>query len=142
MSEGKLTGVVRSAEEITGIPGCVSFTIKGSISYMLSMNDLAGQRIGVEETLPKSDYVGAGFVWLKNWLKDIRVAVDWANVPVDTKILVKSDGVWARRHFAHYSQIERLIYAWLDGKTSFTTTETMYWDEAELYNIEKLFDKA
>lgn len=58
--------------------------------------------------------------------------IDWAKVPVDTKIFVKSnnDPAWYCRHFARYEHGK--VYAWLLGKTSFTTSEEQPWDCAEL----------
>jgi len=131
----KITGVVRSAEEITGVPGLIAFTLIGNIPYIGAMNDLAGQRIELQPT-PRSphDYLGNGFGWLRDWLKDISY-IDWDEVPVDTKIEVQgSDEVWKRRHFAYYDKAANLVYAYLDGKTSFTETKTMYWGKARLFN--------
>lgn len=58
--------------------------------------------------------------------------VDWKNVPVDAKIFVKNnnDPAWYCRHFARYEHGK--VYAWLQGKTSFTTSEEQSWDCAEL----------
>ena len=58
--------------------------------------------------------------------------INWSNVLVDTKIFVKNnnDPAWYCRHFARYEHGK--VYAWLLGKTSFTTSEEQSWDCAEL----------
>lgn len=58
--------------------------------------------------------------------------INWSKVPVDAKIFVKNnnDPAWYCRHFARYEHGK--VYAWLLGKTSFTTSEEQSWDCAEL----------
>lgn len=61
-----------------------------------------------------------------------RKETDWSMVEVDTKILVSDDGEeWLKRHFAKYQKDK--IYAFVDGKTSFTTRGEMIWTYAKLY---------
>ena len=71
---------------------------------------------------------------------DFEEVVDWSKVPVDTKILVAdydSEGEaieWKKRHFAKYEN--GIVYAWNDGKTSFTAKldgSCMNWEFAKLY---------
>ena len=69
---------------------------------------------------------------------DFEEIIDWSKVAVDTKILVANfanidDGVikWNKRHFAKYENGE--VYAWMDGRTSFTTEHNMSWEYAKLY---------
>lgn len=62
--------------------------------------------------------------------------VDWTKVPVDTKVLVKdykSDD-WLKRHFAKYE--DNKIYAYDDGKSSFTTDVIVSWRYGKLYKDE------
>lgn len=61
-----------------------------------------------------------------------KLEVDWSKVPVDTKIWVKNshNPIWIPRHFAEYKHGK--VYAWLQGKTSFTTSEEQSWDCAKL----------
>lgn len=70
----------------------------------------------------------------------IEYELDWTKVPVDTPIKVWNEG-WASmdhipRHFAKYENGR--IYAWVDGKTSFTVTNHLsqlcmrQWDHSEL----------
>ena len=62
--------------------------------------------------------------------------VDWTKVPVDTKILVKDykDEDWKKRHFAKYENGK--IYAYDDGKSSFTTDVIASWSYGKLYKEE------
>lgn len=59
--------------------------------------------------------------------------VDWSKVPVDTKILVKdyTSEDWKKRHFAKYE--DGKIYAYDDGKSSFTTDVIVSWSYGKLY---------
>jgi len=72
----KLSAVVISAEEVTGIKGAMKFEIKIDeqvYAYSTFMDMIAEQRIQIIPALSKGyDYSGAGFIWLKNWLKDFR----------------------------------------------------------------------
>jgi hypothetical protein len=62
--------------------------------------------------------------------------VDWTKIPVDTPILVrdsmKSD--WLRRHFSKYE--DGTVYAWEDGKTSYTTIAEWHWKYSKLAEVE------
>ena len=61
-----------------------------------------------------------------------RKETDWSKVKVDTKILVSYDGEkWYKRHFAKYEN--NIIYAFVDGQTSFTTKTSNTWKYAKLY---------
>ena len=72
---------------------------------------------------------------------DFEEVVDWSKVAVDTKILVSNciNGAgevieWKKRHFAKYEN--GIVYAWPDGKTSFTVKldgSCINWDYAKLY---------
>lgn len=60
--------------------------------------------------------------------------VDWAEVAVDTPILVSNDNVnWCCRHFAKYE--DNMIYAWGGGCTSYTTNEAIDWHYAKLAEV-------
>ena len=66
---------------------------------------------------------------------DFEEVVDWSKLPVDTKILVRQYNYeeWTERHFAKYE--DGKIYAWMDGRTSFTALENekTAWKYAKLY---------
>lgn len=78
--------------------------------------------------------------WCK-WLSEEEYN-KWENVKIDTKILVRHNkrDSWKYRHFHKYENGE--VYAYVDGKTSFTTigedctTVSIPWAEAKLYDEE------
>ena len=73
-------------------------------------------------------------IWLSKEYKEPEV--DWSKVKVDTPIWVKSSAgdIWVRRHFAKFEY--ETVYAWDDGRTSFTAEECSGWEIAELANDE------
>lgn len=65
-------------------------------------------------------------------------SINWDKVPVDTPIKVKQskNGKWKNMHFAKYQYGS--VYAWYDGKTSWTTRnnqEMRIWEYATLPDI-------
>ena len=74
------------------------------------------------------------YIWLNKEYKEPEV--DWSKVKVDTPILVKSSAgdIWFKRHFAKFE--DETVYAWDDGRTSFTTEECSGWGIAELADDE------
>lgn len=64
---------------------------------------------------------------------DYEPKVDWTKVPVDTKVLVKEckNDNWEKRHFAKYDNGK--IYAYDNGKSSFTTDTIVSWTYGKLY---------
>lgn len=64
----------------------------------------------------------------------IEPEVDWSKVAVDTPILVSNDKMsWYPRYFAKYENEK--VYAWRDGKTSYTTDEIIRWNYAKLAEV-------
>ena len=63
--------------------------------------------------------------------------IDWSKVAVDTLILVRDNenGIWKRRYFAKY--VNRVVYTWSDGRTSWTTSGTNAWKYAKLAESEE-----
>ena len=59
--------------------------------------------------------------------------IDWSKVPVDTKILVRNykENKWKKRYFAKYEN--GTVYAWYNGGTSYSQSDTIDWDCAKLY---------
>ena len=53
-------------------------------------------------------------------IMEFEPPVDWSKVPVDTKILVRTDDdeIWYKRYFAEYKVGK--VYAWNNGQTSYT----------------------
>ena len=65
--------------------------------------------------------------------------VDWSKVPIDTKVLVwssKGSKQKEKRHFAGIDSVTGKVKAWNTGQTSFTTSITSVWENAELYKEE------
>ena len=73
-------------------------------------------------------------IWLSKEYKEPEV--DWSKVKVDTPILVKSGAgdVWFERHFAKFE--DETVYAWDDGRTSFTEEYCSGWEMAKLADDE------
>lgn len=63
--------------------------------------------------------------------------VDWSKVRVDTPILVRNseDGEWEKRHFAKYKNGD--VYAWDNGRTSWTVANEIKWKYAKLAESEE-----
>lgn len=69
---------------------------------------------------------------------EFEEVIDWAKVPIDTKIVVWSNVSKQKynRHFAGVDSVTGRIKSWDSGRTSFTTGATSTWDNAELYKEE------
>ena len=78
---------------------------------------------------------GAKKAWLES---EYRPIVDWSKVKIDTPIYVKAnlEDEWIPRYFAKYLNGD--VYAWDDGKTSFTTAARVSWNYAKLAVKEEL----
>lgn len=76
--------------------------------------------------------------YILNRLKQVKTEepeLDWSKVEVDTPILVmdKKESIWHKRYFAKYEN--GVVYAWIDGKTSWTADSPNYiieWECAKL----------
>lgn len=68
----------------------------------------------------------------------VEPPVDWSKVSVDTPIYVRrrSSDEWEKKHFAKFEN--DYVYAWSDGKTSWSTTNgsTVVWEHAKLAESE------
>lgn len=77
---------------------------------------------------------------LKEWANSeyVEPQVDWSKVPVDTPIYVRcrNSDEWEKKHFAKFEN--NYVYAWSDGKTSWSTTNgsAMVWEHAKLAESE------
>lgn len=62
-----------------------------------------------------------------------RKEVDWSKVPVDTKVLVRTQDTeeWNKRYFSKYENGR--FYTFNDGKTSFTCKQCTDWEYCILY---------
>lgn len=153
----KITGIVKSAEEITGIKGIKSFEgvrggeyinytdegVRGSeyFNYTEIMNNMAGQKIVLEEYKGSSgyDYIeirdsAQTACWQTCWLKDIQTEVDWSKVPVDAKVIVNKT---TKRHFAKFEN--GIVYTWDLRATSWSALNghsTLSWSPEEVELVE------
>lgn len=153
----KISGVVKSAEEITGQEGCKAFEgkINGkSYTYLREMNYLAGRRI---ELVPYTGTYAYDYSEIKNsclqsnwqadWLKDIREEkdpVDWSKVPVDAKMRINiidnlyEKKYYEKKYFAKYDNGK--VYTWYGGRTSWTThgeNDTSFWSPNQVELVEE-----
>ena len=96
---------------------------------------LAGHKNGIEDcTFLEDKYPEKALEIVMEYEPGQKV--DWENVPVDTKILVKNrkDDTWIKRYFAKYKNGK--VYAWTNGATSFSANNKYYvtdWRYAKLY---------
>ena len=76
-------------------------------------------------------------LWMAEEYKPEPPKVDWSKVEVDTPILVRPrlDGRWEKRHFAEYKNGD--VYAWDNGRTSWTEADKIKWKYAKLAENEE-----
>ena len=62
--------------------------------------------------------------------------VDWSKIPIDTKIYVKNseNDDWKERHFSAFKNGK--VFAYLNGKTSFTSIVSEEWRFAKLAELQ------
>lgn len=74
-------------------------------------------------------------LWLEEEYQE--QVVDWSKVENDDLILVRDgdDEEWNRAHFAYYKNGK--VHAWSGGKTSWTASSYMYWQQAKLAEPQK-----
>ena len=69
---------------------------------------------------------------------EFEEVVDWSKVPVDTKVLVSSNGEnWYRRYFAKFE--EGKVYCFDSGATSFSVEDYDY--EVTIWKYVKLYQE-
>ena len=98
--------------------------------YILKQDDCCGMDCGQCGMLQ--------LIWLmKEYEEPKEPEVDWSKVEVDTPILVRPrlDGEWVKRHFAEYKNGD--VYAWDNGRTSWTVANEIKWKYAKLAEDEK-----
>jgi hypothetical protein len=107
--------------------------------YFALQNKKFGIKNGKPEPCNEMDcndceYVGKGCDNLTEWGEQeyIEPKVDWSKVPVDTPIYVKDlkIGYWLPRYFYKYENGK--VFAFIDGKTSFTTDRATEWEHVKL----------
>lgn len=74
-------------------------------------------------------------LWLDEEYKEEQ-EVCWSKVNVDDPILVRDgDEEWNRAHFACYK--DGKVYAWSGGRTRWTASSYIYWEQAKLAEPQK-----
>lgn len=127
----KLTGILKSPNEILGVEGenIISFETKGC-SYPSVFYEYAGRRVRLKLHFPQlSDYdynfwvEGSGIIgWVKKgWLRNIIEETDWSKVPVDAEIEVVKELLIFRGHFSHIGT-NGMVYLFPSGATSWSVT--------------------
>ena len=73
--------------------------------------------------------------WLDSEYVELeKEEVDWSKGPIDTKVLVSSDGVtWYKRYFAGIDTCTNECLAWLGGATSWAIRSKRAWKYVKLY---------
>ena len=130
---GKITGIIKSAEEITGQKDCTSFEGRG-YNYSKELNVLAGNRIELQELFDTRYYyyrTKANLVLKKDWVKDIKEEVDWSTVKMDAKVIIDK----GKFHFAGVSMNPIIIKIWCFGKTSWTINHSDNWFEGNISDV-------
>lgn len=127
-----ITGIVKSAETITGISGASTFAGTDTRGYFFydSKLKLIGQirsRL-LPSDIPEYDYIvdgSSGIHVRADWVQDIQTEVYWDQVLVDTEVQVSNDNLsWKNMYFAQYdvsSPDGKPYYVWVGGRTSFST---------------------
>lgn len=77
--------------------------------------------------------------WLDEEYKEPKLETDWTKVPANTPVYVWDDLSVSKaiKHFASYDSVAKDHFlCYTQGKTSWTTTETIGWKYCELANEE------
>lgn len=139
----KITGIVKSAEEITEMKDLEAF-FGTNYYYTTDMNKMAGQRIEIVPYdgtvyVSASDYTGAGYNWKAGWFKNIQTETDWSKVPVDAKVRVKTVSSDLKRHFAKFEN--GAVHTWDLGTTSWSAPgnylNTSLWSPNDVELVEE-----
>lgn len=127
-----ISGIVISAETLTGITGATSFRgedSQGPYTYNARLNSFTGirSRLLLAEQ-PQYDYIvnGTGGLNVRDdWVSDIQTEVFWELVPVRTEVEVSNDNVnWTKMHFAEYDPTSpdgKFYYVYVEGRTDWST---------------------
>ena len=120
--------------------GVVLVNEKGYYSELACFNDnLSGKispKIKITKIYDLSEYASMSLEFStenRDLLWSIEDEVDWDEVEVDTKVLVrnKPDGEWVKRYFAKYEDDK--VYVFKDGRTSWNSVGIEHWQETKLW---------
>lgn len=136
----KIKAIVKDLKEILEMEKVVKYekniiVLEGLINWNFAMNEYIGKEIQIDNMSCEGYYIHDWCYLKTEWLKDIKEEVDWENVPVDTKVLVrrsKLDG-WTRRYFQKYKPNEKTpFYTFYDGRTSWSGQFEEGWKHCKL----------
>lgn len=102
------------------------------IPHILKKDDCAG--------IYCSECISRQLLWYLEEYEESKV--DWSQIEVDTPILVKhsESAKWKKRYFAKFEN--GLVYAWVDGQTSWTGADEIKWKYAKLAEPEVDWSKV
>jgi len=110
-----VTGLIRSAEDLTGLSGLQSFSGEdsdGIFSYSTELNSFTSDRVELEyPTQNGYDYSyrvsNRVYNLRESWIDDLETIIDWDSVPIDTLIKVRNseDDEWVNGLFAKYDPL-------------------------------------
>lgn len=119
-----MTNYEKNREKIEAITNLgISFAIEQTTNDIVLCDDTV-----CGDCLFGPDCDSAKFKWA---YEDVPTT-DWSKVPVDTRIYVKSSPNYKDQpaYFAKYE--DGVVFAWQDGRTSFTTKMIRGWEYAKL----------
>ena len=120
--------------------GVVLVNEKGYYSELACFNDnLSGKispKIKITKIYDLSEYASMSLEFStenRDLLWSIEDEVDWDEVEVDTKVLVRDRpyNEWLKRHFAKYE--DGKVYVFNDGRTSWSSRGITHWEETKLW---------
>ena len=120
--------------------GVVLVNEKGYYSELACFNDdLSGKispKIKITKIYDLSEYASMSLEFStenRDLLWNVEDEVDWDEVEVDTKVLVrnKPDDNWLKRYFAKYE--DGKVYVFKNGRTNWNNEGITHWQETKLW---------
>ena len=120
--------------------GVVLVNEKGYYSELACFNDdLSGKispKIKITKIYDLSEYASMSLEFStenRDLLWNVEDEVDWDEVEVDTKVLVRNnpDDNWLKRHFAKYE--DGKVYVFKNGRTNWNNEGITHWQETKLW---------
>ena len=120
--------------------GMVLVNKEGYYSNLKSFNDDLSRKTSDEIKITKiydlSEYASMSLEFStenRELLWGIEDKIDWDEVEVDTKVLVRDRpyNEWLKRHFAKYENGK--VYVFNDGRTSWSCGGITHWEETKLW---------
>ena len=120
--------------------GMVLVNKEGYYSNLKSFNDdlsrKTSSKIKITKIYDLSEYASMSLEFStenRELLWSIEDKIDWDEVEVDTKVLVRDRpyNEWLKRHFAKYENGK--VYVFNDGRTSWNNEGITHWEETKLW---------